>query len=83
MSILIANQIADGPQSGIMVIRCNLNLFARKLFSITMPRVLRISLIVLGILLICCSLAVLIFSYWPVDVETIQATLEPTLFISP
>jgi hypothetical protein len=48
-----------------------------------MSRSARISLIILGLLIICCSLAVLISSNWPVDMESIQVTLEPTLFVAP
>jgi len=48
-----------------------------------MSRSVRISLILLGLLIICCSLAILIYAAWPVDSQNLQATLEPTLFISP
>lgn len=48
-----------------------------------MSRSLRILIILLGLLLICCSLAVLISINLPGEVESLQATLEPTLFISP
>jgi hypothetical protein len=48
-----------------------------------MSRPIRISLIILGLLIVCFSLAMLISINLPGDVVSLQATLEPTLFISP
>lgn len=48
-----------------------------------MSRPIRITLILLGLLIICCSLVILVYINWPTEVESLQATLEPTLFISP
>ncbi|MFN2233792.1 MAG: hypothetical protein ACK2U1_06150 [Anaerolineales bacterium] len=43
----------------------------------------RKGLIVIGLLIICCSLAVLIWISWPTEIDSILVTLEPTLFTSP
>jgi hypothetical protein len=48
-----------------------------------MSRSTRVRLFILGLLIISCSLAILLSSNWPTDTGSIQATLEPTLFISP
>ena len=48
-----------------------------------MSRPWRFVLVFLGLTIICCSLMVLAYVYWPVDVQNVQATLEPTLFVSP
>lgn len=48
-----------------------------------MPQKLRIGLIILGLTLIFCSLVVLSFTFWPAEILRIQATLDPTVFVSP
>ncbi|MFC1996727.1 hypothetical protein ACFLXI_03850 [Chloroflexota bacterium] len=48
-----------------------------------MSRSARVRLIIIGLLIICCSLVILIASNWPSDTGSIYVTLEPTLFISP
>ena len=37
----------------------------------------------IGLLIICFSLAVLIWINWPSETDSILVTLEPTVFISP
>ena len=48
-----------------------------------MPRSFRLSLILLGLFIIGCALAVMMYIYWPAETQNLQATLAPTLFISP
>jgi hypothetical protein len=48
-----------------------------------LSRNLRISLLVLGIALMLCSLAALIYALAPVDTLIEHAPLAPTLFSSP
>ena len=48
-----------------------------------MSRPWRFILVFLGLSIICCALMVLAYVFWPVAVQNIQATLEPSLFISP
>jgi hypothetical protein len=43
----------------------------------------RWALIVMGLVLVCISLAALLYLYWPAEPMQLQATLQPTLFISP
>ncbi len=46
-------------------------------------RNLRLLLIVLGLMILLCSLAALAYAYWPVEVLREQAPLSPTLFAPP
>jgi hypothetical protein len=46
-------------------------------------RKVRMALLSLGLLLVCCSLAALAYAFWPVEGVTIQATLAPTLLAPP
>jgi len=48
-----------------------------------MSRRTRLAILILGLLLLGCSLAALAYAYWPVDTSSIQATLEPTMFAPP
>ena len=34
---------------------------------------------IIGVLLVLCSLAALVFAFWPVEGISVQATLAPTL----
>ena len=43
----------------------------------------RKTLILMGLLVFCFSLAVLIWINWPSETDSILVTLEPTVFISP
>ncbi len=43
----------------------------------------RIALILLGLVLFFVSLAALLYISWPVESIQLQATLQPTLFVSP
>jgi multisubunit Na+/H+ antiporter MnhB subunit len=48
-----------------------------------MSRSLRLSLLILGLVLLCLSLIALAYTYWPIDTAIVDATLEPTLFSPP
>lgn len=48
-----------------------------------MSRPLRISLLILGLVLLCCSAIALAYAYWPIEPTSVGATLEPTLFTPP
>ena len=48
-----------------------------------MPRFWRNALIIIGLLIFCGSVALLVYATWPVETIGIQATIEPTLFVSP
>jgi hypothetical protein len=43
----------------------------------------RIVLLSFGVLLVLCSLAALVFAFWPVEGTSVQATLAPTLLAPP
>jgi len=43
----------------------------------------RIVILVIGLALVCCSLAALTYALWPADIAGLQTTLEPTLFTPP
>jgi hypothetical protein len=43
----------------------------------------RIFLLLLGLLLVFCSLAALLYSFWPIEGTSVQATLVPTLLAPP
>jgi hypothetical protein len=46
-------------------------------------RNLRLLFIVLGVILVACSLAALAYAFWPVEMLQEQAPLVPTLFAPP
>jgi hypothetical protein len=48
-----------------------------------MSRRSRLALLFIGLLVIGCSLAALVYAFGPVELERVQATLAPTLFTSP
>jgi len=48
-----------------------------------MSRKSRIVLLSFGVLLVFCSLAALLFAFWPLEGTSIQATLAPTLLAPP
>ncbi len=48
-----------------------------------MSRRLRLTLILVGLALVLCSLAALMYSFWPAETANLQATVEPTLFVAP
>ena len=43
----------------------------------------RMALLSFGVLLVLCSLAALIYAFWPIESTSIQATLVPTLLAPP
>lgn len=43
----------------------------------------RLILLSLGLLLVLCSLAALLYAFWPVESTSVQATLAPTLLAPP
>lgn len=43
----------------------------------------RIFLLSLGLLLVFCSLAALLFAFWPIEGTSVQATIAPTLLAPP
>jgi hypothetical protein len=48
-----------------------------------MSKQVRISLIIIGLVIVCFSIIVFGFSLWPVEIVNVHATLEPTLFAPP
>ncbi len=48
-----------------------------------MSRRLRLTLLLFGLALMCCSLVALAYAFWPVEGLRVQATLAPTLFVPP
>jgi hypothetical protein len=48
-----------------------------------MSRKVRIALLSFGVLLVFCSLAALLFAFWPIEGTSVQATLAPTLLAPP
>jgi hypothetical protein len=48
-----------------------------------MPRFWRTTLIILGLIVVGCSLAILVYALLPVETVDLQATIEPTLFVVP
>ncbi|MBN2548261.1 MAG: hypothetical protein JXB15_03820 [Anaerolineales bacterium] len=48
-----------------------------------MKRNVRILLMILGLLVACCSLLALGYALWPLAAGELQATLAPTLFAPP
>jgi hypothetical protein len=48
-----------------------------------MSRPARIVLILLALLLVCCSLLIMAYANWPVETMRAQATLAPTLLTPP
>ena len=48
-----------------------------------MPRFWRNALIIIGLLIVCGSVALLVYAAWPVETMGIQTTIEPTHFVSP
>jgi hypothetical protein len=48
-----------------------------------MPRSLRLLLICVGLLVLCCSVVALGYALWPVEMVRVQTTLAPTLFRAP
>lgn len=43
----------------------------------------RWALVLMGLALVCISLAALLYLYWPAETMQLQVTLQPTLFVSP
>jgi hypothetical protein len=43
----------------------------------------QIVLVFIGLVLVCISVAVLFYIFWPTEPLQLQATLQPTLFVSP
>jgi len=50
---------------------------------LTRSRPFRFALVVLGLLILCCSLAALVYAFWPVQGASLQATIAPTLLAPP
>lgn len=48
-----------------------------------MPLRLRLVLIIIGVLIITCSVLALVYAFAPIDTQQVQATLAPTLFTPP
>ena len=48
-----------------------------------MSRKSRIFLLLFGVLLVFCSLAALLYAFWPIEGTSVQATLGPTLLAPP
>jgi hypothetical protein len=48
-----------------------------------MPRFWRITLIIIGLMVVGCSLVILAYTLLPVETLDMQATVEPTLFVVP
>lgn len=48
-----------------------------------MSRFWRYTLIILGLMVVCCSVVILVYALWPVETIDVQATIEPTLFVVP
>jgi hypothetical protein len=48
-----------------------------------MPRTLRMIFLVIGLALVCVSLAALVYALAPIDTLSQQATLVPTLLVPP
>ena len=44
---------------------------------------LRLAILVIGLLILVCSLAALAYAFWPVEALQVKATLAPTLFSPP
>ena len=51
--------------------------------SHSMSRKVRVALLSFGVLLVLCSLAALLYAFWPVESASVQATLAPTLLAPP
>lgn len=49
----------------------------------TVSRKSRILLLLFSVLLVLCSLAALLYAFWPIEGTSIQATLVPTLLAPP
>ena len=43
----------------------------------------RFVLVFIGLALVCISLAVLLYVFWPTESVQLQATLQPTVVVSP
>lgn len=52
-------------------------------FSITMTRRLRLTLLIVALLIVLCSLLALCYAYWPLQDSHLQSTLAPTLLTPP
>jgi len=48
-----------------------------------MSRKSRFFVLCLGVLLVFCSLAALLYAFWPIEGASVQATLVPTLLAPP
>lgn len=48
-----------------------------------MSRPIRFILVIIGLLLVCCSLIVLVYAFWPTEMLRTEATLVPTFFVPP
>jgi hypothetical protein len=48
-----------------------------------MSRLPRSALIILGLMVVCFSLAILVYTLWPIETIDVQGTIEPTLFVVP
>jgi hypothetical protein len=49
----------------------------------TLSRPALVVLVILGLLIACCSLAALAYALWPLSGISIQATVSPTLLAPP
>lgn len=49
----------------------------------SLPRRFWLLLTLLGLLIVCCSLAALLYAFWPVQGVVVQATVAPTLLTPP
>jgi len=49
----------------------------------TVSRKSRFFLLSFGVLLVLCSLAALLYAFWPIEGTSLQATLVPTLLAPP
>jgi hypothetical protein len=48
-----------------------------------MSRSLRLALLLICLLLLCCALTALLYVVWPLESTTLQATVVPTLLSPP
>ena len=44
---------------------------------------LRVTLLIIGLIIVCCSILAIGYVFWPLENGTIQATLAPTLLTPP
>ena len=48
-----------------------------------MSKRLRLTLLAIGCLLMCCALAALAYALWPLEIAHLRSTLDPSLFNLP